>query len=160
MNKVRFYLYGQPQVLAAIKKLAVDRAVKGKPASISQVAGEILEQALQKEAERSADGLLGHRLERVIRSEVRLQVTAMRRLLARTAIEANATRRLLVMLMEDSKGQAYAREASSAAWLAAVDSLKKSSKELEAALKVMTEGSDPPSGVGTTQPPIEGGQNR
>lgn len=138
MSKQKIAVWLDKSIYQQLKQSAVQRSAPGLPVSMSSVAAQMLAQALLEDAERSLDSLLGLRLEGLLRREVREQYSGLRRLLARVAIEANATRRLLAMHIEDTRGQEYAKELTNASYLAALESIRKTSADLEATLMVVT----------------------
>lgn len=137
MSKQKIAIWLDRSVYHQLKQNAIQRSAPGLSVSMSSVAAQMLAQALVEDAERSLDSLLGIRLENLLRREVREQYGGIRRLLARAAIEANATRRLLAMHIEDARGAEYAKELTNASYLAALESIRKTSAELEAALAVI-----------------------
>lgn len=139
MSKQKIAIWLDKPVYQQLKQCAIQRSAPGLSVSMSGVAAQMLAQALLEDSERSLDSLLGVRLENLLRSLVQGQYSGIRRLLARAAIEANATRRLLAMHIEDTRGAEYAKELTSASYLAALESIRKTSSDLEATLAVMVE---------------------
>ena len=143
MSKIKIWVYVEPNIHRQLKQTAIQRSSPRVAVSMSSVASQMLTRSLSQEAEQSLDNLLGVRLEGLLRQEIREQYSGIRRLLARACIEANATRRLLTMHIEDQRGAEYAKELSNASYLAAVEAIRKTSSELEAALAAVMAGSGP-----------------
>jgi hypothetical protein len=104
--------------------------------TLSEVAGRYLEIAVQDGAAPSGE-LLVPALERAVQRELSKQTERLARLLARTALESNATRNLLNAALAEGFpaagrgwGQDAVREVSMSAWRAAVARLKKPAAEL------------------------------
>jgi hypothetical protein len=97
---------------------------------VSQVAAEILERGLKEQAETAGLGLLGPALESVVKRQVGRMSDRLAHLVARTALEAATTRRLVFQLLARHLTTEEARRLNQAAWTGSVDSLRKPAQGL------------------------------
>jgi hypothetical protein len=138
--KEKLTVWVEPEVANALRALAGSHRL-----SMSETAARYLRVAVQEKAEHAGVELVVPALEAAIDRASRRTADRLANLLARTALESAASRRMVFQVLVEEFGVDGAKEISGSSWNSSVDSLKKPSEGVRELLKV-TEYADPNGG--------------
>ena len=136
MSKVKITTWVDEETAGVIRGLAAQNEV-----TVSELCALMLKRGVEEHA---AGGVGVEVLLPAVKGAVRREVAAMAdrlaRLLARSALEGAASRRLVYQLLVEELGPERAREANEGAWRGSVESLKRPARGLREVLDGVAEG--------------------
>jgi hypothetical protein len=135
MSKVKMTAWVDESTASTIKGLATQHGV-----SVSEMCARLLRRGIEEDA---AGGVGAEVLVPAVRASVRREVGRMSdrlaQLLARSALESAAARRVVYQLLVEELGPEDARRANEVAWTRSVESLKKPARGLREILEEASE---------------------
>lgn len=138
----------EPSLKRALEQLAQKESRKhGIPLTLTDIATQILQQALDARYEATADQLLGLRLQNTIAEYMTFGINRLARMLVSAMVESNATRRAVLTEMQNRRGLEYAQSLAEATY---VDSVRELGPRMKEAAKWLEEleAYDPDRGEG------------
>jgi hypothetical protein len=130
-RKQRLTTWVKPDVEETLKAMAGAQRV-----TVSELAASILERGVKQDAEAVGLELILPAVERQVQRTGRYVANRLANLLARSAIDAASSRRLLYQLLVQQLGEDKAKKLYQASWSAGVESLKKASEGVKELLGV------------------------
>ena len=138
MGKVKITAWVDERTVGVLRGLAAQSGV-----SMSELCAEKLKASVSEHAGEVGVEVLLPAIRGTIRREVADMGTRVRRLLARSALESAAARRLMFQLLAEEIGLEEANRRNRSAWSSSVESLKKPAEGLREILGETSEGGAP-----------------
>jgi hypothetical protein len=142
-RKQRVTAWVKPQIAETLAAMAGAQRL-----TVSEVAANLLEHSITQESEQIGSSLILPAVERQIQKTGRYIADRLANLLARSALDAASSRRLLFQLLAREFGEEKARQMYESSWNGAISSLRKPSAGVKELLGV---DNDPNSGQGELQ---------